>query len=124
MVLDGKYRQEYPVNPGVPQGYILGPTLFVLYIDDLPVDVVCNIAIHADDSTLCSNCDQASDMWQQLELASELESDIRDTVDWIRKWFVNFNTWKTQIVLFDGSNNSGSIDVKMDGSAFEEKSIF
>ena len=96
----------------------------MLYIDDLPVDVVCNIAIYADDSTLCSNCDQASDMWQQLELASELESDIRDTVDWIRKWLVDFNTWKTQIVLFDRSNNSGSIDVKMNGSAFEEKSIF
>ena len=63
-------------------------------------------------------------MWQQLELASELESDIRDTVDWIRKWLVDSNTWKTQIVLFDRSNNSGSIDVKMDESAFEEKSIF
>ena len=96
----------------------------MLYIDDLPVDVVCSIAIYADDSTLCSNCDQASDMWQQLELGSELESDIRDTVGWIRKWLVDFNTWKTQIVLFDRSNNSGSIDLKMDGSAFEEKSIF
>ena len=34
-----------------------------------------------DDTTLYSNCDQASDLWQQLELASELESDLRDTVD-------------------------------------------
>ena len=35
--------------------------------------------VYADDTTLYSKCDQASDLWQQLELASELESDLRDT---------------------------------------------
>ena len=69
-----------------------------------------------------SKCDQASDLWQQLELASELESDLRDTVDWGKKWLVDFNAGKTQVVSFDRSNNNGSIDVKMDGSVLEEKS--
>ena len=82
VVLDGKSSQEYPVNAGVPQGSILGPTLFLLCINDLPDDVICNIAIYADDTTLYSKYDQAFDLWQQLELASELESDLRDTVDW------------------------------------------
>ena len=47
-------------------------------------------------------CDQASGLWQQLELASELESDLRDTVDWGKKWLVDFNAGKSQLVSFDG----------------------
>ena len=86
--------------------------------------MICNIAIYVDDATLYSKCDQASDLWQQLELASELESDLQDTVDWGKKWLVDFNAGKTQLVSFDWSNNNGSIDVKMDGSFLEEKSSF
>ena len=90
MVLHGKWSQEYPFNAGGPEGSILGPTLFLLYINDLPDDIICNIAIYAD-ATLCSKCDQTSDLWQQPELASELESDLRDTVHWSKKWLVDFN---------------------------------
>ena len=51
MVLDGKSSQEYPVNAGVPQGSILGSTPFLLYINDLPDNVFCDIAIYADYTT-------------------------------------------------------------------------
>ena len=57
-------------------------------------------------------------------MASELESNLRDTVDWGRKWLVDFNAGKTQLVLFDQSKNTGTIDVKMDGSVLEEKTSF
>ena len=124
MILNGKSSQEYPVSAGVPQGSILDPAIFLLLINDLPDNVICNIAIYADDTTLYSKSDQVSDLWQQLELASELESDLRDTVDWGKKWVVDFSAGKTQLVLFDWSNNNGSIDVKMDGSVVGEKSSF
>ena len=62
---------------------------------------------------------------QQLELASENESDLQDTVDWGRKkCLVNFNAGKTQLVSFDQSNNTGAIEVKLDGSILEEKFYF
>ena len=111
VVLDGKFSQEYPVNAGVPQGSI----------NDSPDDVICDTAIHVDGTTLYFKCDQASGLWQQLELASEIESDLRDTVNWGKKWLVDFNVGKTQLVLFHWSNKTGSIDVKMDGSVLKEK---
>ena len=85
----------------------------MLYINNLPDDVFCDIAFYAD-TTLYSKCDRASD----------LEFDLRNTVEWGKKWPVDFNAGKTQLVLFDWSNNNGFIDVKMDGSVFEEKSSF
>ena len=63
--------------------------------NDLLDDVICNIATYTDDTSFWSKCDQASDLWQQLELASELESDPRNTAYLGRKWLVDFNTGKT-----------------------------
>ena len=57
MVLDGKSSEEYPVNAGVRQGSILCPTLFLLYINEFPDDVICDITISADDTTLYSKYD-------------------------------------------------------------------
>ena len=101
MILHGNFSQEYPVNAGVPQGSILRPTFFLLHINDIPGNAICDIANYTNDTTLYSKCDQASDPWQQLELASELESHLRDTVDWGKKWIVDFNAGKTQLVSFD-----------------------
>ena len=63
MFLVGKSSQEYPVNAGGPQGFILGPAIFLLYINGLLDDVICDITIYADDANLYSKCDQAFDLW-------------------------------------------------------------
>ena len=57
-------------------------------------------------------------------MASELEFDLRDTVEWAMKWLIDFNAEKTQLVSFDRSDNTGAINVKMDGSVLEKKSSF
>ena len=100
---------------------ILGPPLILIYINYFPDDLICDISINADDTTLYSKSDQASDRWQQLEFAYELKFDLWDTMDWGKKWLVDFNKVKTQLVSSDQSNNTGSIDVKMDWSILEEK---
>ena len=95
-------------NETIGKIIVKGPFLVLYFsyytLTTLPYDFIYNIAICANDTTFSSKCDQVSDLWQQLELASELESDLRDTVD---------NAEKTQFVLFNWSNNTGVIDVKI-----------
>ena len=67
-------------------------------------------------------CDVAYNLEEQLQLASELESDLQDTADWCRKWLVDFNARKIELVSLDQSNNSNATDVKRDVSVLEEKS--
>lgn len=57
-----------------PQASNFGPTFLLLHMDEPLGDVTCNIAIYADEITLHCKCDQASDLWQQVGLASELQS--------------------------------------------------
>ena len=128
--MDGPVECQQPEKNWMPIQWIkvkywkkLYDPILWIYINDLPDDVICNVAIYADDTTLYSKCDQAYDLWQQLELACELESDLWDTVDWSKKWLVDFNAGKTQLVSFDRSNNNGSVDVKMDGSVLEENHL-
>ena len=59
-----------------------------------------------------------------LKLASELESDLQETMDWDRMWLVDFNAGKSQLVWFDQCKNTGTIGVKTDGSVLEGKSSF
>ena len=60
-------------------------------LNGLPDEVICSIAIYANDTTLYSTFDQASDLWHRLEL----EPDLQDTVDLGRKWVVDFNAGKS-----------------------------
>ena len=57
-------------------------------------------------------------------MGSEFESDPQDTVEWGKKGLADFKFGKTQLVLFDWSVDTGAIDMKMDGSALEEKLSF
>ena len=79
-----KKYSEYPVNAEVPQGSILGPTLFLLYVNDHP-DVICNIAIYADDTTLYFKFDQASWLLNLNLIYKTLWTGIKSEDNWYSK---------------------------------------
>ena len=79
--------------------------VFLWWINNLQNNVLCDIAISIDDTTFYSKFDWTSNLWQQLELVSETESDFQDTVGWGRNWLGNFNTQKTERFSFDQSNS-------------------
>ena len=107
VVLDGNSSQGYLVYARVFQESILGPTFFLLYINNCPDDVTCVIAIYAD-TTLYS---KASDLWQQLGIASELESDLSDTVEW-GKWNF-FKYFLVDLSFFCMSNNDSCFEQQL-----------
>ena len=123
VVLYGKSSQEYPANVGVPQGSIFGPTIFLLYFPAfltilsvilLSMLMILLFIVSATRHQICGN---------NLNWLLNLNL-IYETLDWGKKWLVDINAGKTQLVSFDRSNNNGSMDVKMDGSVLEEKSSF
>ena len=63
-------------------------------------------------------------MWQQLELASDLEFDLRNILNWDRKWSDNYNAGKIKHVLYYLSNSTSAIDMRIDGCVLEENSSF
>ena len=55
VVLDGQASDPVPVLSGVPQGSVLGPVLFLIFIDDLPVNIRSSVRLFADDCVLYRN---------------------------------------------------------------------
>ena len=88
--------------------------IFLPFINEVRDNVICKAVIYAGIYLY-------SAMWQQLELVSELESDLRDTVDWGKTWIVDFNAGKIQLVSFDRPNNTSVIYVKIDRYVPEER---
>ena len=70
---------------GVPQGSILGPLLFLIYINDLPENLQSTVKLSADDTSLCST------VYEPNISASQLENDLKKNYCWAYKWKMNFN---------------------------------
>ena len=90
VVISGQSSDTFGVNAGVPQGSILGPLLFLVYINDIVNDIDCNIKLYADDTSLFIVVED------EYAAASKLNSDIETINNWSVQWLVNFNAKKTE----------------------------
>ena len=72
-VLNGTSSKEYPINAGVPQGSVLGLTLFLIFINDLPDGL---FSIFADDTVIYSCLGKSHTLFKKVEIAANLESDL------------------------------------------------
>ncbi|XP_072014972.1 uncharacterized protein [Amphiura filiformis] len=98
------------VLSGVPQGSVLGPLLFILYINDLPQHVNSSIQMFADDTKIFTAVDTP-------ESADKLQSDIDKLQIWSAKWLLRFNAGKCKTMHFGNANPE--VDYIMDGVTLE-----
>lgn len=87
-----------PVMSGVPQGSVLGPTLFLIFINDIHIGVISKIRLFADDCVIYRAVTHHND-------CEELDKDLRLLSEWCHDWHMNINNSKTKLVRFTTCNN-------------------
>ena len=88
---------DTPVLAGVPQGSVLGPLLFLVFINDLFDVVANNLDVIADDSSLWATVDSAT---TRAAAADSLNADLAAIETWASTWLVTYNQKKTELVTF------------------------
>ena len=89
--VNGELSASKPVISGIPQGSVLGPLLFVLYINDLPDSVQSNLLLFADDTKIFRQVSTTED-------AEALQKDIDALNLWSEKWLLKFNIDKCHVL--------------------------
>ena len=89
--INGSHSALANVTSGVPQGSVVGPVLFLLYINDITNQIQSNIRLFADDSIVYREIRSPAD--HQI-----LQTDIQMLTDWSKKWQMNFNTSKFHLL--------------------------
>ena len=103
VVLNGRSSEWATVSAGVPQGSVLGPLFFLIYINDLTENVACGVKLFADDTSLFSV------VRNENETAQALNSDLEKLRIWAWQWKMKFNADKTEEVVFSCKRNKPAI---------------
>ena len=111
--VEDKYSEWKQVISGIPQGSVLGPTLFVIFINDMPDVVECMIQLFADDAKNFTNVNIRDDGGN-----NKLQSDINNLSEWSTKWQLPFNTRKCKVLHLGNSNPCHRY--KMNGQKLEQ----
>ena len=112
VVLEGERSAEVPVTSGVPQGSVLGPLLFLLYINDLPQNIRSQVRLFADDTAVYLTV-------TSLEDANILQSDLDTLEEWERTWDMEFNPGKCQVLHITRSRQPLQSQYTLHGQVLE-----
>ena len=99
------------VTSGIPQGFVIGPVIFVIFINDLPDVVKQSVQMFADDTKMWSKISNLQD-------CVYLQEDIDKLQEWSKKWLLAFNTTKCKIMRL--GNNQIDYQYKMGENNLEE----
>lgn len=99
VMVGNAFSSNYNVTSGIPQGSVLGPLLFVLYINDLPDSIVNCVSLFADDLK----------MYGKSCMKNSIQNDLDTLATWQNTWLLNFNLVDNKCkVLYVGANNPGN----------------
>ena len=99
VVVNGKYSDLAEVTSGIPQGSVLGPLLFIGYINDIVYKISSTMRLYADDTLIYRNIHSEDDV-------SVLQSDLNTVLKWAEDWQMTFNPQKTEFLRITNKHNS------------------
>ena len=110
VMIKGMLSEELPVTSGVPLGSVLGPILFLIYINDLPKVVNCSTSLFADDTLLYQpvNNDEEKKLFQ---------TNIYSLQNWAQTWCMSFNIDKCSVLVFNPTQSSPQAEYKLNDTA-------
>ena len=94
VILNGQSCEWREVSAGVPQGSVLGPLLFLIYINDLTNNLQCDVKLFADDTSLFTVVEN------ETVSAQNMNRDVEKISLWAWQWKMHFNSDKTEELLF------------------------
>ena len=105
VVVRGSMSEKFEVTSGVPQGSVLGPILFLIFINDLPLGVISPLSLFADDSKVFSRIISSKNIKDNSENGhTMLQKDLDTITNWAKKWKMEFNVDKCKIMHLGNQN--------------------
>ena len=120
VTIDGRTSEKCSIKHGVPQGSVLGPLLFLIYINDLNFSIKHSRTIHFADDTSLLNCNRSL-----KKLNKQVNHDLRLLNEWLRSNKISLNADKTEIILFRSSARKAirkSLNFRINGQKILPKS--